>query len=72
LKEKVETTTKSINVFQIIEMDKMEQRSVVLFLRLKDLSRKPIYHELVGVFQENTVSYSSMTRFYSAGRLFWA
>jgi hypothetical protein len=49
----------------------MEQRSVALFLRLKGLSKKAIHHELVAVLQENAVSYSSVTRFYSAGKLFW-
>jgi hypothetical protein len=34
----------------------MEQRSIALFLRLKDLSKKAIHHELVAVFQENAVS----------------
>jgi hypothetical protein len=50
----------------------MEQRSVVIFLRLKSLSKKAIHHDLVAVLQENAVSYSSVTRFYSAERLFWA
>jgi hypothetical protein len=62
LKENVEKT-KNIEVFQIIGIDEMEQRSVVLFLRLKDLSKKAIYQELVAVLQENAVSYSSVTRF---------
>jgi hypothetical protein len=50
----------------------MEQRSVVLSLRLKILSKQVIHHELIAVLQENAVSYSSVTRFYSAGKLFWA
>jgi hypothetical protein len=65
--------TKNINVFQIVGMDqidRMEQKSVVLFLRLKNLSKTVIQHELVVVLQENIVSYSSMTRFSSARRLF--
>jgi hypothetical protein len=57
---------------EIDEMNQIEQRSVVLFLRLKDLSKKVIHHEFVKVLQENVVSYSSVTRFYSAGKLFWA
>jgi hypothetical protein len=48
----------------------MEQGSVVLFLRLKGFSKKAIHHELVAVLQEIIVSYSSVTRFYSAGRPF--
>jgi hypothetical protein len=50
----------------------MEQRRVVLCLRLKAFSKKAIHHELVAVLQENAVSYSSVTRFDSAWRLFWA
>jgi hypothetical protein len=50
----------------------MEQKSVVLFLRLKDLSKKVIHHKLVAVLKKNAISYSSMTRFYSARRLSWA
>jgi hypothetical protein len=52
----------------------MEQRSVVLFLRLKGLSRKAIHHELVDVLQKNAVSHSYWTvaRFSSGGRRFWA
>jgi hypothetical protein len=57
-------TTKNMNVFQIVGMDEMEQKSVVLFLRRKGLLRKAIHHELVAVLQENIVSYSSVTRFY--------
>jgi hypothetical protein len=45
-------------------MDQREQRSVVLFLRLKGLSKQAIHHELVAVLQENAVSYSSATRFF--------
>jgi hypothetical protein len=41
----------------------MEQRSVVLFLRLKGPSKKAIYHEPVAVLEENVVSHSSVTRF---------
>jgi hypothetical protein len=41
----------------------MERRSVVLFLRLKDLSKKAINHKLVVVLQENVISYSSVTIF---------
>jgi hypothetical protein len=52
-----------MNVFQIIGMDQMEQRSVVLFLRLKSLSKKAIHHKLVVVLQENTVLCSSVARF---------
>jgi hypothetical protein len=51
------------SVFQIIGMYEMEQRSVVIFLRLKILSKKAIHHEFVPVLQENAVSYSSVTRF---------
>jgi hypothetical protein len=53
-------------------MDEIKPRSIVLFLRLKGLSKTAIHHELVALLQENVVSYSSVTRFYSAGRLFWA
>jgi hypothetical protein len=63
LKENVAETPNNINVFQIIGMDQMEQRSVDFFLRLKGLSKKVIHHKLVAVFQENVVSYSSVTRF---------
>jgi hypothetical protein len=63
LKEKVEKTAKNIRKFQIIGMGQMEQRSVVLFLRFKGLSKNAIHHELVTVLQENAVSYSSVTRF---------
>jgi hypothetical protein len=41
----------------------MEQRSVVLFLRLKGVSKKAIYRELVAVLYQNAVSDSSVTRF---------
>jgi threonyl-tRNA synthetase len=70
LKEKIEKTAKNINVFQIVEMDQMEQRSVVRFLRLKGLLTKVIIDELVAMLQENAISYSSVTRFYSAERPF--
>jgi selenocysteine lyase/cysteine desulfurase len=40
LKEKVENTTKKLKGFQIVGMDQMEQRSVVLSLRLKGLSKR--------------------------------
>jgi hypothetical protein len=63
LKETVEETTKNIKRFQIVGMNHMEQRSVVILLRLKGLSKKTMHYELVAVFQENAVSYSSMTRF---------
>jgi hypothetical protein len=43
----------------------MEQRSVTLFLRLKALSKKAIYNDVVAVFQKNVVSYSNVTRFYT-------
>jgi hypothetical protein len=63
---------KNVNAFQIIGMDQMKQRSVVLFLQLNGLSKKSIHNELVVVLQENAISYSSVTRFYSARRLDWA
>jgi hypothetical protein len=63
-------TIKNINIFQIIGMDQMEQRSVVLSLWLKDLSRKAIHQEFVAVLQENAVLYSSLMRCYSARRPF--
>jgi hypothetical protein len=44
-------------------MHQMEQRNVVLFLRLSDLSKKAIRHGLVVVLQENVVSHSNVTRF---------
>jgi hypothetical protein len=72
LKEKVEKTTDNMNGFQIVGMDQMEQRSVVLFLRFKGLLKTAIRQELVAVLQENTISYSSVMRFSSAGRLFLA
>jgi hypothetical protein len=50
----------------------MEQRNVVFFLRVKALLKQAICHEFEAVLQENAVSDSSVTRFYSAGRLFWA
>jgi hypothetical protein len=53
LKENIEKTTNNINVFQIIGIDEMEQKSVVLFLRLKDLSKKAIHYKLVAVLQES-------------------
>jgi hypothetical protein len=37
----------------------MELRNIVLFLRLKGLSKKAIHYELVAILQENAVSYSS-------------
>jgi hypothetical protein len=73
LKEKVEETTKNINIFELVgmdEMDEMEQRNIVLFLRLKVLSKKAIHHELVAMLQENAVSHSSVMRFHSAERRF--
>jgi hypothetical protein len=63
LKENIEKTTKNLKVFQIVGMDQMEQRNILPFLRLKGFSKKAIHHELVAVFQENAVSYSSVTRF---------
>jgi hypothetical protein len=45
-------------------MDQMEQRSIVLLLQLKDLSKKAIHYELVAMVQANAVSYSNATRFY--------
>jgi hypothetical protein len=33
---------------------------------------KAIHHELVAVLQENVISSSNVTRFYSAGRPLWA
>jgi hypothetical protein len=45
-------------------MDEMEQRNVVLFLRLERLSKKAIDYELVAVLQDNAVSYSSVRKFY--------
>jgi hypothetical protein len=66
LKENVEKATKNAIVVLIVGMDQMGQRSVVLFLRLKGLSKKAIHHERVAVLSENAVSYSSVTRFYSA------
>jgi hypothetical protein len=59
LKENVEKTTNNISIFQIVEMEQMEQRSVVLFLRSKGLSKKAIHHEFVAVLQENAVSCST-------------
>jgi hypothetical protein len=47
----------------------MEQRSAVLVLRLKSLLKKALRDALVAVLQENAVSYSSLRRFYYAGRL---
>jgi hypothetical protein len=41
----------------------MEQKSIVLLLQLKSLSKKAIHYELVAVLQENTISYSIVTRF---------
>jgi transposase len=57
---------------QPVGMDEMKQRNLVCFMRLKGLSKKAIHHELVAMLLENAVSYSGATRFYSAGRLFWA
>jgi hypothetical protein len=71
LQEKLEKTTENINAFQIIGRDQMEQRSVALVLRLKVLSKKAIHHKFVTVPQENAVSYSNPTRFYSSGRPVW-
>jgi hypothetical protein len=62
----------NIGVFQIVGMNQIEQMDVFLFLRLKGLSKKVIHDKPVAVLQENSVSYSNVTRFYSAGRLFWA
>jgi hypothetical protein len=41
----------------------MEQRSVVLFLRLNGLSKKAIHREPFVVLQKSAVSHSSVTRF---------
>jgi hypothetical protein len=71
-KTKTTKTIKTIKLFQIVGMDQMEQKSVVLFLQLKDFFKKAIHHKLVAVLQKNAVSYSSVTRFYSARRLYWA
>jgi hypothetical protein len=71
LKENVEKTSKNIKVFQKVGRDQTEQRSDALFLRLQGLSKHAIHHELVFVVQENAISYSSVTKFYSAGRLSW-
>jgi hypothetical protein len=70
LKGKAGKTTQNINAFQIVGMDQMEHGIVVLFLRLKSLSKKAIHHKLVAVLQENAVSCKSVTRFYSARKLF--
>jgi hypothetical protein len=60
LKENVEKITKNITGFQILGLDQMGQRSAVLFLRLKGLSKKAIHRELVAMLQKNDVSYSSV------------
>jgi hypothetical protein len=44
-------------------MDQMEQRNIVLFLRVKRLSKKVIRHEVNAMLQENIVTYSNVTRF---------
>jgi hypothetical protein len=44
-------------------MYQIEQKSVVLFMRVTSLSKKATDHELVAVLQENAVSYLSATRF---------
>jgi hypothetical protein len=44
LKENIEKMTKNIKTIQIVGMDQMEQRSVVLFLRFKGLLKKAIHH----------------------------
>jgi hypothetical protein len=62
LKENVETTPKNLNVFQIVGMNEMGQRSGVLVPRLKGLSKKAIHHDFVGVLKENAASYSNATR----------
>jgi hypothetical protein len=41
----------------------MEQRCVVCFLRLKDLSKKYIHCKLIAVLPDNAVLYSSVMRF---------
>jgi hypothetical protein len=64
--------TKNLNLFQIVGIDQMEQKSVGLFVRLKGVSKKAIHHELMAVLSENAVSSSSVTRFYFAGRPFSA
>jgi hypothetical protein len=63
LKENIEKTTKNINIFQAVGMDQMEQKSVILFLRLKRLSKKVIRHKFVAMLQKNAFSYSSVTIF---------
>jgi hypothetical protein len=72
LKEKVEKTTKNIAVFQIVERDQMEQRMLSFFCDSRAAQKNAIGHGLVAVLQGNTVSYSRVTIFHSAGRLFWA
>jgi hypothetical protein len=52
-------------------MVRMEQRNIVLFLQLKDISTTAIHHELVAILQEHALSHLNATRFYSTGRLFW-
>jgi hypothetical protein len=47
LQGKVEKTTQNINVFQIVGIDQIEQRSVVLSLRLKGLSKRPFTTSLL-------------------------
>jgi hypothetical protein len=64
-----------INIFQIArtdEMDEMEERDVVFFLRLKGLFKKSIHHALVAVLQENAISFSSSSLTGINRGLFWA
>jgi hypothetical protein len=63
LKENVDKTMKNMKAFQIARMGQMGQRNVVLFLRLKGLSKTAIHDKLVAVLSENAVSYSSVARF---------
>jgi hypothetical protein len=59
LKENLEETMKNMNVFQIVGKDQMEQKSIVIFLRLKDILKKAIHDELIWMLQENAFSYST-------------
>jgi hypothetical protein len=70
LKENVEETIQNIKVFQIIGMNQIEQRSTVLFLRLKGLSKRSSITSLLQCSRR----IPSRTRVWwdCARRLFWA
>jgi hypothetical protein len=63
-------TTENINIFQIVGMNQREQRSIVLSLRLKRLSKRP--SATILLWCSKRMSCRTWMWRYSTGRLFWA